>query len=295
MSIHSISTKFLLAALSLIGISAGQKTGQFSFLTYNVAGLPAIINGNEVPGDKATNANLIGTALSTQAYDIVHMQEDFNYHAYIYATDNHPNRTPTSGGVPFGDGLNTVSNYPWTGLTRKKWNKCNLNSGDCLTPKGFSFMRININGAEIDLYNLHADAGSDQGDVDARTSGINQILEYVNANSNGRAVIVAGDTNDRWTNAGRSINKLTDAGFSDSWVQLINGGVYPTAGATANPCSVPAPNNKCEIVDKVFYRSGTSVKLTAKTFKYVPEAFVQPDGNILSDHNPVLVNFSYTA
>ncbi|WZH45421.1 Endonuclease/exonuclease/phosphatase [Fusarium acuminatum] len=294
MSIRSISSNLLFAALSLSGLSAGQTTGKFSFLTYNVAGLPAIINNNEVPGDKATNANLIGTVLATQAYDVVHLQEDFNFHAYIYATDNHPNRTPTSGGVPFGDGLNTVANYPWTGLTRKKWNKCNLNSGDCLTPKGFSFMRINIKGAEVDLYNLHGDAGSDKGDLDARSAGIDQILDYIKTNSKDRAVIVAGDTNDRWTNAGRSIDKLTGAGFKDAWVQLINGGTFPVAGATANPCKVPAADNKCEIVDKVFYRSGTSVTLTANTFKYVPEVFVQPDGNILSDHNPVLVNFSWS-
>jgi hypothetical protein len=159
MSIRSISNQLLVSTLALSGLCLGQKTGKFNFLTYNVAGLPEIINGNEVPGDKGTNANLIGTALATQAYDVVHMQEDFNYHAYIYATDNHPHRTPTSGGVPFGDGLNTVANYPWTGFARKKWNKCNLNSGDCLTPKGFSFMRMTIGQVEVDLYNLHADAG----------------------------------------------------------------------------------------------------------------------------------------
>lgn len=159
MSIRTMSSRLLAAALALGGLSVGQTTGNFNFLTYNVAGLPAIINNNEVPGDKGTNANLIGTVLATQKYDIVHMQEDFNYHAYIYATDNHPYRTPTSGGVPFGDGLNTVANYDWTGLVRKKWNKCNLNSGDCLTPKGFSFMRMKIQSIEVDLYNLHADAG----------------------------------------------------------------------------------------------------------------------------------------
>lgn len=97
----------------------------------------------------------------------------------------------------------------------------------------------------------HPPLSSDQGDVDARSAGIDQILAYINANSQGRAVIVAGDTNDRWTNAGRSIKKLTDAGFSDSWVQLIQGGKFPTAGATANPCKVPAADNTCEIVDKV--------------------------------------------
>ncbi|KAM5349419.1 hypothetical protein ACJ41O_005924 [Fusarium nematophilum] len=290
-----LSIKLLAAALCLSGMASTQSTGSFDFLTYNVAGLPAILNNNEVPGDKETNSELIGSHLAAQKYDIVHMQEDFNFHAYIYKTDNHEHRTPTSGGVPFGDGLNTVANYAWTGFTRQKWKKCNLNSGDCLTPKGFSFMRMKIGGVEVDLYNLHADAGSDKGDIDARSAGIDQILAYVNSNSQGRAVIVGGDTNDRWTNSGRSINKLTAAGFKDAWVELIRSGSFPEAGAAADPCKVPAANNQCEIVDKIFYRSGSSVKLTATSFNYVPEVFVQPDGNILSDHNPVHVEFTYSA
>ncbi|KAJ4205890.1 hypothetical protein NW759_014367 [Fusarium solani] len=295
MSLRSLPSQLLTVALCLSGLSSGQTTGKFDLLTYNVAGLPPIFNNNEVPGDKGTNANTIGSVLAKQAYDIVHMQEDFNYHAYIYKTDNHPHRTPTSGGVPFGDGLNTVANYNWANFARKKWNKCNLNSGDCLTPKGFTYMRMTIDGIEVDLYNLHADAGSDKGDIDARSAGIDQILAWVNSNSKGKPVIIAGDTNDRWTNSGRSINKLTDAGFTDSWVQLIRSGSYPQAGAPADPCKVPAADNKCEIVDKVFYRSGDSVKLTATSFNYASKVFVQPDGNILSDHNPIHVEFSWSS
>src|SRR5689334_18011256 len=82
----------------------------------------------------AVNTPLIGARLGP--YEIVNVQEDFNYHAALYAADTHPVRTPTSGGVPFGDGLNTLTNYPYVDLERVKWNDCNLNSGDCLTPKG---------------------------------------------------------------------------------------------------------------------------------------------------------------
>jgi hypothetical protein len=56
---------------------------------------------------------------------------------------------------------------------------------------------------------------------------------------------------------------------------------------------LPSPSLNCTN-EEHSYRSGTSVTLTANTFKYVPEVFVQPDGNILSDHNPVLVNFSWS-
>lgn len=64
--------------------------------------------------------------------------------------------------------------------------------------------------------------------------------------------MVFGDTNDRYTNAGVSISLLTsEVGLKDPWIELINGGVTPTAGSTANPCGKPAASNQCEIVDKV--------------------------------------------
>lgn len=86
--------------------------------------------------------------------------KDFNYHAYVYKTDNHTYRTSTSGGVPFGSGLNTLSNYPWVEFQRFKWNKCSdIAAADCLTPKGFTTMRIRLSeGVYVDFYNLHADA-----------------------------------------------------------------------------------------------------------------------------------------
>jgi hypothetical protein len=46
--------------------------------------------------------------------------KDFNYHATLYANDNHTFRTATSGGVPFGSGLNTLSNFDWLDFTRIK-------------------------------------------------------------------------------------------------------------------------------------------------------------------------------
>ncbi len=44
---------------------------------------------------------------------------------------------------------------------RIKWDDCSNASGDdCLTPKGFTFMRLQVDdGVYIDTYNLHADAG----------------------------------------------------------------------------------------------------------------------------------------
>ncbi len=164
MLFNEMKIRLLAVALCLSGSVTSQSTGSFDLLTYNVAGLPAFLENNGIPGDKGTNANTIGSKLAKGGYDVVHMQEDFNYHAYIYKTDTHPHRTATSGGVPFGSGLNTVSNYDWSKFTRTTWNRCDLNEADCLTPKGFTFMRLKIDAAEVDFYNLHADAGCVQYD-----------------------------------------------------------------------------------------------------------------------------------
>jgi hypothetical protein len=151
----------LSVALAASVANAAATSGKFTALSYNVAGLPQILQGNEVPGDKTENSKLIGSLFAKYGYDIIHVQEDFNYHASIYETDNHPVRTATSGGVPFGSGLNTLSNYNWTNFQRIKWATCSdASSNDCLTPKGFTFMRWNPSeGVFIDVYNLHADAG----------------------------------------------------------------------------------------------------------------------------------------
>lgn len=46
-------------------------------------------------------------------------------------------------------------------LQRIKWDTCSdIADADCLTPKGFTAMRIQVDeGVYIDFYNVHADAG----------------------------------------------------------------------------------------------------------------------------------------
>lgn len=291
------STITLAAILAAMATSVQAASGTFNLLTYNVAGLPQWLGDNGIPGDKATNAASIGTLFGSRGYDFIHLQEDFAYNDKIYGADTkHAHRTKHSGNVPFGDGLDTLANYPWTkGITREKWDTCSIIEADCLTPKGFSFMRANVDGNEVDLYNLHADAGDTEWDDGARSKNLDQLLAFINATSKGKATILAGDFNDRWTTATLSIDKLINAGFTDVWVSVVRGGQYPVRGSDRKDCPVPAPNNKCETVDKVFYRSGDSVTLKATSFRYESKVFVQKDGNKLSDHNPLLVDFTWSS
>ncbi|KAI0517396.1 endonuclease/Exonuclease/phosphatase [Xylaria bambusicola] len=284
------------AAALLLGTPAQAATGgSFNVLSMNVAGLPAILNNNDVPGEKKTNSGLIGTKFAQLGYDLIHAQEDFNYHAYIYAADTHPYRSATSGGVPFGSGLNTLSNFDWIDYTRVKWDECsNASEFDCLTPKGFTFMRVKLSdGVYIDAYNLHTDAGTKDGDLKARASNLQQVADYISTWSTGNAVVVFGDTNSRYTRVGDIIPSfLTQGGLTDAQVELIHGGVAPTVEVV---CSNPSTTNECETVDKIFYRGSPLLDLTATYFSYESNMFLQPDGNVLSDHNPITTNFTWAS
>ncbi|EKG12840.1 Mannose-binding lectin [Macrophomina phaseolina MS6] len=260
----------------------------------NVAGLPEILQSNDVPGDKTANTQTIGSKFAEYGYDIIHVQEDFNYHATLYKYDTHPYRTATSGGVPFGSGLNTLSNFDWINFTRVKWGTCSNASGaDCLTPKGFTFMRVKVDsGVWVDVYNLHADAGTEDGDEAARTSNIQQVADYIDAWSVGNAVLVFGDTNSRYTRVADNIAVFTSQnGLTDAWVELEHAGTPPS---TELLCENPSTTDACETVDKLFYRGSKLLTLSATDFRYDSKNFLQSNGSVLSDHNPILTTFDWS-
>ncbi len=268
--------------------------GSFSVLSYNVAGLPEGISSAPTPREPATTA--IGQRIG--AYDVVHVEEDFNYHATLYAADGHAYRTPTSGGAGIGSGLNTLSTLPYDGddFERVHWNSCQLDSGDCLTPKGFSFMRERLaEGVYVDFYNLHTNAGTNDGDETSRASNLAQLSAFIQSHSAGNAVIVMGDTNARYTRTADTIPGFVSAnGLTDAWVQLVRGGSAPTPGSPALVCDEQAVTNDCEVVDKVLYRSSKLVSLNATLYNNEHAKFLDAAGKMLSDHDPITVGFNWT-
>ncbi len=282
-------------ALALTGLAttgsapaAAATSGSFNLLTYNVAGLPGVISSSK----PEVNTPLISPRLG--AYDIVNVQEDFNYHAALYANDNHPYRTATSGGVPFGDGLNTLSDYAFQDFERVKWNKCT--GTNCLTPKGFSLARVRLaEGVYVDVYNAHPNADDTDEAHAARRANISQLSAFIQANSAGNAVIVAGDTNTRYTRTPDNIRSLvSDNGLTDPWVQLVKGGVQPAQGSEPLMCPTTAPTNNCEVVDKIFYRGSKLVNLSATRYNNEWASFLDSARGNLSDHFPHTVDFSWT-
>ncbi|RLN48926.1 hypothetical protein BBJ28_00003278 [Nothophytophthora sp. Chile5] len=266
----------------------------FSVLCYNVAGLPALLSS----GDPATYSVEMGIRISN--WDVVNVQEDFNYHAYIYSENTHEYRTATSGGVPFGSGLNTLSHYPFSNITdleRTKWSDCStFDSADCLTPKGFTFIEIQLDdGVTIDLYNLHADAGTTAADETARASNLAQLSEYIAANSADNAVIVMGDTNTRYTRSDDTILEFVEGlSLTDGWVEYVRNGVPPTKGADAIVCDENNMTNTCEVVDKILFRGNNYITLTLENWNNENAAFLDADGAMLSDHPPISSIFSWS-
>lgn len=102
-----------------------------------------------------------------------------------------------------------------------------------------------------------------------------------------------GDTNSRYTRIGDGITIFSEQnGLTDSWIELVRDGIIPD---TETLCSNPSTTNECETVDKVFYRGGPLLDLTATSWSYASNNFLQPNGSILSDHNPINVNFTWSA
>jgi len=252
-------------------------SGEFSILTYNVAGLPDIIS--------KSNPEVFIPQISPllNAYDLVLVQEDFAYHAELAADAAHPYQTPpmfeSPDQVPMGDGLNRFSVFPTGPLHRLQWPGCSGDfdcASDCLATKGFSVARVALApGVTVDVYNLHGEAGGCPLDVTVRLLGYQRLVEFIATWSVGRPVLVAGDFNLRWTDP-EDVPPLellvNEAGLTESCLALDCGD---------------------EHIDKVFFRSSPGLLLEPLTWAVPPE-FVDPDGAHLSDHEPIAVRFAWT-
>ena len=164
--------------------------------------------------------------------------------------------------------------------------------GGCADTLGL--VRVQVDeGVYADFYNLHTDAGTEEDDLRARAANLKQVSDYIKKNSEGNAVVLFGDTNSRYSRTRDGIPIFRQQnGMTDTWVELQRGGVEPTAETL---CQNPSTDNTCETVDKVFYRGSPLVDLRAVYWNYESTRFLQDNGDLLSDHNPITVNFTWAA
>lgn len=270
----------------------GGGSGRFVALTYNVAGLPEALS----PSMPAENTPLIGPLLND--YDLVFLQETWltpeqgpeaelrGYHQILVDASTHPYETvpamqplgndPARPSAVLADGLNIFSEFPLGDTTRQAWTDCNATASDCLALKGFSLTPAEIGGESVHLYDLHMEAGYTRADDDLRAADLDQLIAFLRAHSQDRAVIVAGD-----------FNLETDAEPAKSeFARLLQ-----SAGLTdaCERVSCPVPGS----IDKILYRSSPDVTLEAEAWESERDVFVRQDGMPLSDHEPLAVHFAY--
>jgi endonuclease/exonuclease/phosphatase family metal-dependent hydrolase len=275
------------------GRQAEARDGSFVALTYNVAGLPERLS-QSMPLE---NTPVIGPLLND--YDLVFLQESWQtpdpnplaplrtYHEILVDASAHPYKTVPAT-QPFGndparpsallsDGLNIFSELPLGDTTRVMWSMCNATGSDCLALKGFSLTPATLpDGTTLQLYDLHMEAGETRADDDLRAMDVDQLLAFLEMNSRGEAVIVAGDFNmvsDTEPAKSQLARLLMAAGLTDACAQFA--------------CSRPGN------LDKILYRSGERVTLEATSWNLESDVFVGADGMPLSDHDPVAVHFAY--
>jgi hypothetical protein len=246
-------------------------------LIYNVAGLPPILSGHD------PEANIPQISPLLNPYDLVLVQEDFFYHDLLTAEITHPHRSKPMLAEPtlteLGDGLNRFSRMRFDPVVRETWQRCNGSvdcSSDCMTDKGFSVARVYLaRGVSLNVYNLHMDAGNCDGDFETREAQRQQLVADLATRTPDQAVIIAGDTNlKNWKNPQDQV--------------MLDQLLLETGVAIA--CNVLACTDGKH--DRIMFRSSTDLKLTPTSWSN-PAEFVNPEGFNLSDHKPVLVEFSW--
>lgn len=262
-----------------------QNEGSLTVLSYNIAGLWEIISeSNPKKYIKQISPKL-------NSYDIVNIQENFAYNKELNSQLKFKYKTEYTGNPPFGDGLMTLSKYPLYNYDRIEWDK--IYGWDSASRKGFTFTSIEIKkGYFIDIYNLHGDAFDDKKSIEGRNSNLAQISKYIQGISEGKAVIVFGDTNTLYTHGFDKVYELLlkPCNLKDAWVEKIMDGKYPEKGPDLD---VEKLGQKGEVWDKIFYRSGKNVEIEATSFETLLKEFTDEDGNQLSDHYPVTSTIRY--
>lgn len=228
-----------------------------------------------------------------------------------YGTDT--TRAP-AGPALIADGLNRLSQFPFGDLTRQQWTTCNgelvvegieavtdaaglgdaleaaglagtIDGGasDCGALKGFSVATTTIaDGAEVDVYNLHADAGGGEGDIAARKANFEQLAAFIAQNSAGKAVIVGGDTN----------LKIDDG--PDRQVDAEVWEAFQTSTGVTDVCGLLDCGADDAVIDKFAVRSSDTVTLTPVTHRFERDVFQDAAGEPLSDHDALAVTFEWS-
>ena len=332
--LSAVLAVLMVCSCMVVSVSAADDekiSGSFNIINYNIQGVPLPSSETEDGRDAWANSVLIGQKLNSMNYDIVAVQEDFNYDLYFRETMfNYVNETNLlgnltvrhqtnhSGGVPLGDGLNIFSKFALYNEYRVSWKQSSgvfEGGSDELTNKGFLVTTIKLaEGYYLDVYNIHADAYGDISSVNARKAQYKQLADYIKKHSvydevtgtYDHAVIVTGDFNSSICTEDSTGNPylvsllLEAAHLNDAWaVQQITE-IYENPDdyaeyytyAKETDLSYEETQGHYDSVERIRYADGNGIDLTCDSFSYNDMYSVVIEMP-LSDHCAAEASFSY--
>jgi endonuclease/exonuclease/phosphatase family metal-dependent hydrolase len=272
-----LQTRLLILALVLATSPAA--AGEFTVLSYNTRGLIAWVARD----DPATRFPLIGE--KSNAYDVALLQEDFSHHAALRRGAQQPivergNPSRFRRWCPFcgGSGLTILSCWERENLVElvnRAYGHCSGWIGravDCWASKGFQRMRIRLQGGEeLDFVNTHLDAGSGEGDREARRRQLEQLRRTIESEVAKGPLILGGDLN-------------LDAAHPED-IALLD--AFTSALGLAD--SGARGRSHWPILDYIFYRSGGGLEL--EVMEAGEDASFVHEGTPLSDHPAIFARF----
>lgn len=279
-------------------------------------------DGPGVEGSKA-----LSKAIAAKDWDVFGFNEDFNYHKEVWSSlGNYTMGTYKGGFEASGleyialllkaakqqplfdiDGLEFGVKSDCFSMSGEKivpWNSNAVygyftNDNDGLTTKGFRYYKVKVNkdgiSALVDFIILHADAGDEAEDIQARENGYAQILDFVKGLNSTAPLIMMGDWNTKYYRDNfkslfiDKLNAMKGISVRDAWVECCNGGVYPEYGSRD---MIQNPVETREELDKILFlnRDESPVRLDVVSMKNVTD-FVNADASQLSDHYPAETEF----
>lgn len=308
---------------------AQEASEQFTIATLNVDGLPQKILvlklNTDGPGGAGTAR--IGKYLLAKNYDLVMMQEDFNYHDVLTVMmEDAYGMDEWSGEIGIEDrkiDLLHLQNHRFecdglmacwkkdlqvtpSGRTAWKQNFGKFShANDEIVTKGYRRYEVTLrSGTRIVVYNMHMDATLDEDeaekngakDREARIAQWNQLKDEVLANLDSRPIIITGDMNSFYSRddvKSQFIDAINESGrgtAADVWVELQQKGVYPAVLETEETTELSNIRGE-ESLDKIIYINpilGTSI--VPVSYNIDTEDYMY-NGKPLGDHYPVVATF----
>ena len=277
-------------------------SGTFKAATYNV---------------KSSTNGSIGTKITESGWDFFSLSEDFsnlknNLSTYTFGTRS---RSTTSlwGSAP-KDGLGFATRNGKCSFSGEYVDEFDeaygglFDGANTVVDKGFRYYLVTMSdGVQVDVIITHMNTYDTEEHWNCQHNQLKEIATWIKNNCGARPVIFMGDTNLRYTRHDFetffwSVIRKEGLTYNDPWVDYQWAGVYPTypskslmvsdaTGTNSETDIICSTTQNGEVVDKVIYINYAEAATQIKAMDYLRDM----DFGDLSDHMPIVVNFSYTS